>query len=94
LKAVGQGWIDIDAGVFYRLPKGRKKTKKQQPPVPLSDRLLAHLRRWKRLGQRFVVEWNGKPVKDCDKAFRNAVRDAGLDSEVTPQRCGTRPPRG
>jgi integrase len=44
---------------------------------------LSHLRRWKRLGQRYGVEWNGEAVKDCDKAFRNVARAAGLP-DVTP----------
>ncbi len=83
-RGIGRSWIDLERGIFYRLAGGKKKTKKRQPPVPLPDRLLAHLRRWKRLGQNFPVEWNGKPVKDCDKAFRNTVRDAGLDDDVTP----------
>jgi integrase len=80
----GHGWIDLDRGVFYRRPAGRRETKKRQPPVPLPDQLLAHLRRWKRHGQRFVVEWNGRPVQSIDKAFANVVADAGLGEEVTP----------
>lgn len=81
---IGRGWIDLDRGVFYRRPPGRHETKKRQPPVPLPGQLLAHLRRWKKRGQRFAVEWNGKPVQSVDKAFANAVADAGLGDEVTP----------
>lgn len=80
----GSGWIDLEHGVFYRRPAGQRETKKRQPPVPLPDRLLAHLRRWKRLGQRFAVEWNGQPVRSVDKAFANVVADAGLGEDVTP----------
>jgi integrase len=79
----GKGWIDLDKGIFYRRPTGLRETKKRRPPAPLPRRLLAHLRRWKRLGQRFAVEWNGEPVQDVDKAFRNVARDAGLP-DVTP----------
>jgi len=70
--------------VFYRRPRGRKETKKRQPPVPLPRKLLAHLRRWKHLGQRYAVEWNGAPVKDVDKAFRRTVADAKLRLAITP----------
>src|SRR5262249_60502773 len=49
---VGRGWIDIDRGVFYRRPAGRRETNKRQPPVPVPGQLLAHLRRWKRRGER------------------------------------------
>jgi integrase len=40
---VGHGWIDLERGVFYRRPAGRRENKKRQPPVPLPDELLAHL---------------------------------------------------
>jgi len=81
---VGHGWIDVDRGVFYRRAPRQHETNKRQPPVPLPPQLLAHLRRWKNSGQRFVVEWNGKPVKAIEKAFANAVADAGLGADVTP----------
>jgi integrase len=79
----GHGWIDLDRGIFFRRPEGEQETKKRKPPVPLPDRLLAHLRRWKRMGQMFAVEFNGKPVQSIDKAFHNAARDAGLP-DVSP----------
>jgi hypothetical protein len=71
-------------GVFYRRASGVRETKKRQPPVPLPPGLLAHLRRWKRKGQRSAVEWNREPVSDVGRAFGNAVVDAGLGSDVTP----------
>jgi integrase len=88
----GKGWIDVDGGIFYRRPQGARETKKRRPPVPIPHRLLAHLRRWKRLGQRYAVEWHGEAVHDCDRAFRNVARAAGL-RHVTPHvmrhTCGT-----
>lgn len=80
----GRGWIDLKQGVFYRRPAGQRETKKRQPPIPLPRRLLAHLRRWKRKGQRYAVEWNGEPVRALGKAFRNVVKDARLGPDVTP----------
>jgi integrase len=80
---IGRGWIDLERGVFYRRPAGARETKKRRPPVPLPQKLLAHLRRWKRLGQHFAVEWNRESVKDVDKAFRATAHDAGLP-DVTP----------
>jgi len=82
----------IQVLVFRRVPQHPRilaqrpifKTKKRQPPVPLPDQLLAHLRRWKRRGQQFAVEWNGNPVQSVDKAFANVVTDAGLGDDVTP----------
>ena len=82
-RVAGSGYIDLDGGVFYRRPASARETKKRRPPVPLPPRLLAHLRRWKRLGQRFSVEWNGNSVLDVDKAFRRNAHDCGM-RDVTP----------
>lgn len=79
----GRGWVDLKHGVFYRRPQGAAETKKRQPPIPLPRRLLAHMRRWKRAGQRYVVEWNGEPISRMAKAFRSTVRAAKLKG-VTP----------
>jgi integrase len=81
---VGRGWVDVERGVFYRRAANTSETKKRQPPVPLPPGLLAHLRRWKRHGQRFAVEWNRESVIDVGKAFSNTVADAGLGPDVTP----------
>jgi integrase len=84
--AIGRGWVDLDRGVFHRRAEGARRTKKRQPPVRMPDRLLAHLRRWHRLGisKHAVVEWNGKPVRSVRKGFAAAVRAAGLDRQITP----------
>jgi integrase len=79
----GHGYIDVERGVFYRRPAGAPETKKRRPPVPLPARLLAHVRRWERLGQRFCVEWNGAAVHDVDKAFRRNSHDCSMP-DVTP----------
>lgn len=83
---VGKPYIDLEAGLFYRKPPGARQTKKRQPPVPLPDRLVAHLTRWERKGlsKAFVVEWNEQPVKRIHKAFRAARVKAGLGDDVIP----------
>lgn len=82
----GHGWVDLDNGVFYRRAIGRKETKKRQRPVRLPPPLLAHMRRWKRLGlsRNFVVEFAGEPVKSIQQGFGSAVRSAKLSGKVTP----------
>jgi integrase len=84
--AIGRGHVDLSGGVFHRRAQGARRTKKRQPIVRLPDRLLAHLRRWHRLGisGRAVVEWNGKPVRSVRKGFAAAVKSAKLDKHVTP----------
>lgn len=88
-KSETTGWVDLDRGVFYRRAATAKVTKKRQTPVTLPSRLLAHMRRWKRMGLGFAVEWNGKPVRTLKKAFKRAVSDARVDDQpieapVTP----------
>jgi integrase len=86
MPTVGRGHVDLEQGVFYRRAIGRRQTNKRQPPVKLPARLLAHMRRWERLGlaRKVVVEWNGNAVKSVRKGFEAAVRAAGLGADVTP----------
>lgn len=82
----GRSWVDLEAGLFYRLPEGTKATNKRQPPVPLPDHLLAHMRRWKRtaIATSHFVEFNGEPIKDANKGFAHAVELAQLEGSVSP----------
>ena len=50
LRRPGRAWIDLDNGIFYRRAIGSRGKRKPQPPAPIPERLLAHLRRWHRLG--------------------------------------------
>ena len=88
-RAEGKSFVDLEAGIFNRLAVGKRANTKRQTPVPLPNRLLAHLRRWARLGiaKSHFVEWNGRAVSSVKTGFRSAVRIAGLDltvGNVTP----------
>jgi integrase len=80
----GCGYIDLERGVWVRKPAGKVATAKRQPAIPLPAPLLAHLRQWRRQGQTFVVEFNGRRVDNISKAFRNLVKECGLGSDVVP----------
>jgi integrase len=82
----GRSFVDLDRGIFYRKPIGKRATKKRQTPAPIPPRLLAHMRRWKARKQMATcfVEFNGKPVASVKKGFRRAVGLAGLAGKVTP----------
>jgi integrase len=86
MPTIGRGHVDLERGIFYRRAIGRRQTKKRQPPVKLPARLLAHLRRWHRLGfsRNAVIEWNGAAVDSVRKGFAAAVKAASLDADVTP----------
>lgn len=80
----GGGWIDLEAGVLYRRG-GRAETKKRQPPARLPGKLLAHCRRWKRQGGRWVIERRGARVGSIKTAWNATVRRANLDGQgITP----------
>lgn len=71
----GRPFIDLEAGVFYRAPEDEAvASNKQAPPIRIPPRLLAHLRRWRRLGANYVCEYGGQPA-DPKRAFRTLVRD-------------------
>lgn len=85
-RAEGRAWVDLDAGLFYRLPEGQRATNKRQPPVPVTPHLLAHMRRWQRrkIATSHFIEHRGVPVKEVNKGFDKAVELAALDGKVTP----------
>jgi integrase len=86
IPAIGQSFVDLDRGIFYRQAQGKQETNKRQPPVPIPRRLLAHMRRWKerKIIVRHFVEFNGEPVASVKTAFRRAVALAKLPGKVSP----------
>lgn len=82
----GRSFIDMEAGLFFRLPPDKRETRKRQPPCRIGDRLASHLRRWWRLGicRSYVVEFDGQPVKSIKTAFYSALDRAGIGGEVVP----------
>ncbi|MGH1574503.1 site-specific integrase [Methylobacterium sp. P31] len=87
---VGRPWIDLKlvdgkpAATFYRKALGAAtKKNKKAPTVPLPNKLAAMLWRWHHvLGQRYVIEWRGKPVKSTHRAFANLCYDLGFGDDV------------
>ena len=82
----GRSYVDLERGIFYRKPIGKRATKKRQTPAPIPPRLLAHLRRWRdrKLIANCFVEFNGKPIASVKKGFKSAAGLAGLTGKVTP----------
>ena len=85
MPTIGRGYVDLDKGVFVRKGLGLRETNKRQPTVDINPRLLAHMRRWRRLGisSHSVIEWQGKPVLRITKAFENVRTIARLE-DVSP----------
>jgi integrase len=82
-------WVDVERGLFYRRGSQERETDKRQPPVRLPPRLLAHMRRWRRLdierGITHVVHCDGEPLSSKLRTAWEGMRDdAGLGADVTP----------
>lgn len=84
--AIGRGFVDLENGIFVRKPMGAKQSNKRQPTIPLPPRLLAHMRRWHRLGisKGSVIEWQGEAVERVSKGWLRVREAAGLDDQVVP----------
>lgn len=87
------GWVDLERGILHRRAPNEIETKKKAPSVPLADapqanKLWLHLRRWRRLTARYVIEHNGSNIEnDVFTAFQGACELAGLNFPVDhPQR--------
>jgi len=83
IPTIGRGYADLDRGIFKRRPDNKKETSKRQPTVPIPPRLLAHMRRWKRLGisKHSVIEYNGRPINRLRKGWDTAIKAAGLATD-------------
>ena len=51
--------------------------------IPMTDRLLAHCRRWRRMGANWAVGVDGQRIGDVKHAFQGARKEAGLP-DVSP----------
>ncbi|MBL4898120.1 MAG: hypothetical protein JKX76_00600 [Colwellia sp.] len=89
LPSAHAGWIDTERGILYRMGDGETVTNKRRSVARCPARLLAHVRRWKRLGAVYVCEnHEGNRVKEVKKGWINAVRIASqiidMGEGVTP----------
>jgi integrase len=73
--------VDLTAGRIDFEIQGRKRTNKRRGVVPISRRLLPHLKRARRRGTDlgYVLHRNGKRILDIKKGFAAACGRAGLE---------------
>ncbi|HKF95724.1 MAG TPA: site-specific integrase, partial [Gammaproteobacteria bacterium] len=83
IPALDRGYVDLDRGIFKRKPDAKEATSKLQPTIPLPPRLLAHMRRWKRIGvsNHSVIQWHGKRVHRIHDGWESLVEKAGLATD-------------
>jgi len=90
MPSLDSGWIDLDAGVIFRRGSGETDSSKRRPPVRIPDRLLPHLRRWRRMdeqsGQHLidVCHYHGKSIQKMRRSWATIRDAAGLDEAVVP----------
>lgn len=79
------GWIDLKNQMLYRKGSRENETFKRRPPVPISNRLAAHLRIWQRRSTGpNVIQWEGDAVDSVRRSWESARIRAGLSEDVTP----------
>jgi integrase len=75
--------IDFTNGIMSRVPLGMNQDKKKRAPkVKLGRRILAHLRRWRKLDghhAKHLCHYNGTQVEDPHGTWKRAVKGAGLE---------------
>jgi integrase len=85
---IGRGYVNLETGQFRRLAYGKAESNKRQPTVDLPPRLLAHMRRWHRLGfsVKSVVEYGGEPVLRVSNGWDGVVKKAGLTTDIKQEK--------
>jgi integrase len=79
------GWVDLEQGLIFRKAVAQTETDKRRPPVAISKRLAAHLRRWRpESGKGYVVDYKGGRVTTLRRSFVTACKAAGLGPDVIP----------
>jgi integrase len=79
------GWFDLDTGILYRRPQEAIETNKRRKPTPIPQRLMPHLRRWRRLSTQHVIEFDGQRLAGKIRtAWEGTRAKAGLGADVTP----------
>jgi integrase len=78
------GWFDLDQRVMYRRGEGEADTNKRRVPAPIPERLMPHLRRWRRITTFGPVEYAGRLIAKERRGWDRARELAGLGDEVTP----------
>ena len=89
LPSVDGGYFDLDRGLLYR--RGDDEADhdtKRRPTVPIPQRLLPHLKRWRArdmaLGVTHVVHYDGQPVQKLRRSWPSVRTAAGITDKLTP----------
>lgn len=76
------GYIDLERGRIDFNPIGRRVTNKRRSHIPIPGPLMVHLRQVRKRTRQYVIENQGRQVKNCKRAFATACRTAKLEGAV------------
>lgn len=78
--------VNLETGVMQRKERNAIQTKKRSPPVKLGNRVLAHLRRWRRMdaAATHIVSFRGEAIHRPVRSWERIRRAAGLPEYITP----------
>jgi integrase len=79
-------WIDFEQRLMRRRAQGESEGRKRRPTVKFGNRLLSHLRRWRKMdtGATYVLAYKGQSVGKMRRSWATSRARAGLDESVTP----------
>jgi integrase len=79
--------VNLETGVLQRKERNAVQTKKRAPPVRLGRRILAHLRRWKRMDGpkvEFIINFRGAKISRPARSWTRIRTAASLPDYITP----------
>jgi integrase len=79
--------VDLESGVMQRKESNAVQTRKRSPPVRMGTRLIAHLRRWKRLDagtSDYIVHYRGSQIARPVSSWERVRTKANLPTYVVP----------
>jgi integrase len=79
--------VNLETGIMQRKERGAVQTKKRAPPVKLGNRIISHLRRWKRTDDQsseHIVHYRGRKIDRPVSSWDRIREAAGLPGYVTP----------
>lgn len=80
-------WVDFERGIMRRRGFDEAEIRnKRRPKFKISARLLAHLKRWRKMDgdkNQYIVSYAGRPVKRIKQGWNEACKRAGV-KDATP----------
>ena len=80
-------WEDVDWSRHYIFIRSAEKGGPKNRPVPVDEKLLSTLRKWKENDgdkSNYIITWRGKPVKKIHGSWKTTKAAAGIKRRLRP----------